>query len=359
MSHSNSRLRALLAAAVGMAVLVQPASEVDAAPGAVELDPACTTTQLTPGANAIDSAPLGFSMSFFGTTYDSVFVHEDGFVTLGAPGPLLGFPDDGLVALGLPVIAPMRLNGDRILPESEVTYGQTTVDGRPAFCALWSDLTQPPETDAFGNPGPGPFPGDPTNLFQLLIVDRADISTGNVDVIFNYEYINWAEEYQYVSEPIDPRGGWSDGNPLNPDSTFEIPGSGVPGGFYDDADGPAVTSTNSAVEGRHVFAFGDPPDEVTISGTVTESAGGLVADAPVSVCTTAGQPCTVLTTDSAGSYSVVVADGDYRVTAHGPAGTELLDEFVEPVSVAGAVSYTHLTLPTKEDECRCRWSGCL
>ena len=329
------------------AILVVPRSEAAAAPGAVDTDPNCATTSLLAGPNASESADLGFTMPFQGESYSSVFVHEDGFVTLGSAGPLFGLPDAPLVDRGIPIIAPLLVNGDRILPESEVTYGEATFDGRPAFCVNWSDLTQPPPTDAFGNPEPGPFPGDPTNRFQLIIVDRSDIAAGNVDLIFNYEYVNWAEELQYSGDPLLARAGWSNGNPLTPDTTFELPGSGPTGGLDDFSSGPGTTSTNAAIVGRHVFAFGEPAAPTTIDGTVTTSFDGTpVANAPVTVCTLAGQPCTVDYTDAAGEYSVGVADGAFSVTAFGAENTQLLPQTVEPVTVAGASETVDFALGT-------------
>ncbi len=347
MNHQPSLKRATLATALGAALLVAPTSDAVAAPGAVDPDPNCATTSLAAEADVAQNAALGFPLPFLGDTYDSVFVHEDGFVTLGAAGPLLGLPDAPLVDLGLPVIAPLRVNGDRILPESEVTFGQTSFDGRPAFCVNWSDLTQPPETDAFGVPGPGPFPGDPTNLLQLLIVDRSDVAAGNIDMIFNYEYINWAEELQYASDPIPARAGWSNGNPLTPDTSFELPGSGEPGGLSDFSNGPGVTSTGSPIAGRHVFSFGEPPQQTTINGTVRTAFDGLpVPGGPVTICTPAGQPCTVEYTDPAGQYAIDVADGDYSVTAFGPENTQLLAETTEPVTVSGANETVDFALGT-------------
>ena len=37
---------------------------------------------------------------------------------------------------------------------------------------------------------------------------------------------------------------------------------------------------------------------------------------------------------------------------------DLDKDILSSLQELGSVSYTHLTLPTKSDECRCRWSGC-
>ena len=61
----------------------------------------------------------------------------------------------------------------------DVTYGQSTVDGRAAFGVNW--------------PGVGYYweHATPANWFQLVLIERFDTGPGNFDIEFNYNSIGW------------------------------------------------------------------------------------------------------------------------------------------------------------------------
>jgi hypothetical protein len=187
---------------------------------------------------------LPFPVAFFGQTYDSVYVNNNGNVTFGRA--LRTFTPFGLDADTPPIIAPFLADVDT-RRAGTVQYGTTTVEGRTAFCATWR--------------GVGYFRGrsDKTNTFQLLLVERADIATGDVDVVFNYERVAW--ETGDASGGSNGFGGMAAGAGYSAGTGdagayYESVGSRQPGAFLDSAPtGLVHRSRASGLSGRLVFAF--------------------------------------------------------------------------------------------------------
>lgn len=189
--------------------------------------------------------PLGFAANFFGTGFDSVFVNNNGNLTLDERlGTFTPFP---LTSTGRRIIAPFFADVDTRVG-NVVVYGQGFVGDRPAFGVTW--------------PGVGCFPTNTSvrNFFQVVLIDRSDVGPGDFDIEFNYQSIQW-ETGQASGGDVacqggaSARAGYSNGTGL-PGTFFELPGSGTPGSFLDNnaATGLANNSLNSDERGRYVFS---------------------------------------------------------------------------------------------------------
>lgn len=178
------------------------------------------------------------------------------------------------------IIAPFFADVDtRNASSQEVTYGTGIVDGHNAFGVDWVDV------------GYYPSSADKLNSFQLVLVDRDDTGSGNFDIEFNYDKIQW--ETGGASGGTDGLGGdsarvgYSNATGL-PGTFFELPGSAVNGAFLDTnlTSGLIYNSLNSDVDGRYVFAArngtivtptpsNNVPEPLTIMGTLTAAGFGV------------------------------------------------------------------------------------
>ncbi len=189
---------------------------------------------------------LGFSANFFGKTYTSAYINNNGNVTFGSATG--AFSPQPLDSAGLPIIAPFWADVDTTGAGSGVvTYGQATFGGRPALCVNWDGA------------GVGYFAGntDKLNKFQLLLVGRADLGADNFDVFFNYDQIQWetgdADGGTYGLGGSSARAGYSNGSPETP-VTYELPGSAVNGAFLDsNTDSGLIHNSNVGLPGRYIY----------------------------------------------------------------------------------------------------------
>jgi hypothetical protein len=269
--------------------------------------------------------PLGFSANFLGSTYTSAYVNNNGNLTFdSALSTYTPFP---LMSTARVIVAPFFADVDTRNPQSGVvTYGQATFGGRPAFCVNWVDV-------GYYNSAV-----DKTNSFQLLLVDRASVSPGDFDIIFNFEKVEW--ETGSASGGSGGLGGSSArvGYASAGFDAFELQGSGVNGALLDSnaTSGLIHGSLNSAQMGRYLFRVRNgAATGVAMSGLVTNEPGAAVAGAPVDVCAASG-PCGSTTTNALGEYRIEpVPDGTYTVRVGAPAGTDYNTATVGPVNVAG------------------------
>jgi uncharacterized repeat protein (TIGR01451 family) len=271
--RAGSSQRLLVAAVVG-SLLLTLVYAVRAPSVRAAIDPGAGCTATTLSANDDGSTgivPLGFTANFFGNSYTSLYVNNNGNVTFTAP--LSEFTAEPLVTSGIPIIAPFWADVDTRDPgSSEVKYGPTTFGGRPAFCVNWDGV------------GVGYFAlhVDKLNKFQLLLVDRSDVNPGDFDIVFNYDQVQWetgdASGGSGGLGGSSARAGYTNGT--SPTS-FEMAGSAVNGAFLDSNvdSGLIHYSRNSAVPGRYIFevrngspdvsadlaitSFSDSPDPVT------------------------------------------------------------------------------------------------
>ncbi len=187
---------------------------------------------------------IGFSIDFFGVVSSTLFVNNNGNVTLDSS--LSTFTPFDLTSTGQQIIAPFFADVDtRGAGSSEVTYGAGMVDGRTSFGVNWVDVGYYDERD------------DLLNSFQLVLIDRSDTGAGNFDIEFNYDQIQW--ETGEASDGVDglggdsARAGFSNGTGA-PGTFFELAGSAVNGAFLDGAVNSLIANMlNSDVAGRYIF----------------------------------------------------------------------------------------------------------
>jgi uncharacterized protein (TIGR03437 family) len=187
---------------------------------------------------------LPFPINFFGVSRSSVYVNNNGNVTLDSPQET--FSPDPLPNLRQQIIAPFWADVDtRGLRSSQVTYGFSTVDGRRAFGANWQNVGYFDRVDTR------------LNSFQLVIIERSDTGAGNVDIEFNYERIQWETGDESGGQNglggRSARVGFSNGTGL-PESSYELPGSGIVGNFLDNGAGALIRrAVGSELQGRLIF----------------------------------------------------------------------------------------------------------
>ncbi|MEQ9259818.1 MAG: trypsin-like serine protease [Roseovarius sp.] len=191
-------------------------------------------------ANAV---PLGFSINFGGTTYDTVNVNNNGNLTFG--GALASYSPNPLSSLARPIIAPFfadvdtRGTGSRIL-----YYGRATFGTKRAFVAIWQQVGYYNQKT------------DKLNTFQVIIFEGRP-GSGNFALEFNYDQIQW--EAGDFSGGIDGLGGtsarvgWSTLGRRN--DSFELPGSGVNGALLDGGANALVSGTTGQQTGRYRYSF--------------------------------------------------------------------------------------------------------
>jgi hypothetical protein len=175
----------------------------------------------------------------------------------------------------LPIIAPFWADVDtRGAGSAQVTYGQTTFQGRPAFCVNWDGV------------GVGYFSShvDKLNKFQLLLVDRSDVISGDFDLVFNYDQVQWETGDESGGSGglggNSARAGYSNGDASTPSTSLELPGSAVNGALLDSNNDTGLihNNRNSVVLGRYVFAVrnGAPPPPSESCNGVDDTGDGVV-----------------------------------------------------------------------------------
>jgi large repetitive protein len=177
-------------------------------------------------ANDDGSAPiadLGFTINFFGKLRSQAYPNNNGNITFD--NSLATYTPFGLTSTQREIIAPFFADVDTRGPHSKlVTYGRDTVNGHNAFAAN------------FVNVGYYNSHDEKLNSFQVVLIDRSDLGSGNFDIEFNYARISW--ETGDASGGVNGYGGvpavvgWSNGT--GADGTFyQFDGSLIPGAFLD------------------------------------------------------------------------------------------------------------------------------
>jgi hypothetical protein len=198
------------------------------------------------------SITLPFSVNFYGNTYSSLWVNNNGNVTFDAA--MSNYTPVPMLTTIRSIIAPFFADVDTRVG-AVVTYGTDTVNGHSAFGVNWINV------------GYNAQHVDKTNIFQLVLISRSDVATGAFDVEFNYGRIAWegsdatGASGGYGGTP--PQSGYSNGSggsgtnyQLGPRASLDDD-TGVPGALL---DGNPVTgliwgSLNSGVTGRYLFAI--------------------------------------------------------------------------------------------------------
>ncbi|MHB8574690.1 MAG: nidogen-like domain-containing protein, partial [Dehalococcoidia bacterium] len=330
---------------------------------------------------------LGFSVDYYGTVFNQVYVNNNGNLTFG--NPLQTYtPFDLTGATGIPILAPFFADVQTNTPNSAVLkYGTQTMNLgggniRNAFGATWYGVGY------YGDPG------DKLNYFQVVLIDRSDIAPNNWDLYFNYDGIQW--ETGDLSGGSGGLGGqsahagFSNGSGQN-GTNFEFIGSGVPGSFLDGNPNTALAThaVGSNVAGRYAYIVrtGDSgtrtPAAITfwppspnasgndlyletghsgfIGGWVVDGQNGAVPNWQVDLTTTAGSLPQTETTDASGWFSaqltapVSTGTATVNASAHGTAahGTTTINilssatfgvSFIDPANVTDAYQGQTLTI---------------
>lgn len=177
---------------------------------------------------------IGFTLNFLGTTYQQLWVNNNGNVTFVGPFGVFN-PSSPLSSATLPMIAPFLSDVDThpYTGSSLVTYGAGSIGGYNALAVNWVNV------------GPFGLTDGPKNSFQLLIVDRSDTGANNFDFEFNYSSILWESGTSTGGNGLGLGGmsaaaGYADGA----GSGYLLAGSTVNGAFTDfTVSGGALTGT--------------------------------------------------------------------------------------------------------------------
>jgi len=212
------------------------------------------------------SIPLPFPVDFYGTTYESMYINNNGNVTFDAP--LETYTPFGIAGSERVIIAPFFADVDTRPAGSDVTqygYGDALYEGHRAFCVNWVNV-------GYYNQHT-----DKLNSFQLLLVEREDAGVGAFDIVFNYDTIQW--ETGDASGGVGGLGGVSAyaGFSNGGLTSYELAGSGVNGAFLDSSpSGLSTGSFDSTQPGRYLWRVrgSAPPTNYVALGDSFQSGEG-------------------------------------------------------------------------------------
>ena len=165
---------------------------------------------------------FGFTMNFFGNNYTGAYLNTNGNITLD--GNLSTYTPFNLGTTSRAIIAPFFADVDTRGGAGVLQFGSTASflgTGQSAFGVTWN--------------GVGYFGAhiDKLDYFQVIVIDRSDTGTGNVDIEFNYDGINWetgdASGGSGGLGGSSARVGWANGT----GSYQELAGSAINGAFLD------------------------------------------------------------------------------------------------------------------------------
>lgn len=194
--------------------------------------------------SAID---LGFTINFGGSSYSQTYVSNNGYITFNyGSGSYYPNAIDANFS-SQPIIAAFFADVDtRNASSGIVSWGTGLVDSNAAFVVKW---------DHVGEYGASTFS---PNTFEIILVSRTDLGTGNFDVYFNYEEITWDHGGRVVV-------GFHDGNTTNP-QFYSAPGSFQTvngqdvysqGVFFDGGTNSLSNATNTGAAGLLTFVSRD------------------------------------------------------------------------------------------------------
>ena len=189
---------------------------------------------------------LGFDANFFGTTYSNAYISNNGYITFNSGQGTYTPTGLGASYNGQPIIAAFYADVDtRGVGSGLTTYGTGVYEGHTAFGVTY------PAVGYYG------AHTDKLNTFQLILVDREDIGTGDFDIFFNYGQIQWetgdASGGSAGLGGVSAAVGYSNGSGAA--GTYgQLDGSLVNGAFLDGGPHSLVTGTNDGITGQYEFS---------------------------------------------------------------------------------------------------------
>jgi hypothetical protein len=216
-------------------------------------------------------ANLGFTINFFGVQTNTVFVNNNGNITIGQP--LAQFTPTALNTNngGIPIIAPYFADVDTRGAGNVVMYGTDTLCGLPCFGVDYFNV------DYFSAIAAGHVVK--LSTFQVILIDRPDTGPGNFDIEFNYNTITW--ETGDASGGTNGLGGqssrvgYSNGSGAS-GTNFELPGSGVNGAFLNGGPLALVSHDLAATTlGRYHFFVRNGQVVSTLAGQAVDITGDM------------------------------------------------------------------------------------
>ena len=231
---------------------------------------------------ALEGLPLGFSIDFYGNTYDSVFVNSNGSLSFGAPSTCYDQPLDVIVTcnsnVGGAVIAPYAVDLDNWdVSDSGYVWGdgrhaeffywgKTEIGGKQAFVATWMN------SKGYNDEDVDIDRAELWSTFQVIIQDTSSSSDpghesfGSAEVTINYGSIqDSGNGYGPRVNPGPGEGPINSGYPCAAASLRCI-AVGM-GSNFKDSEGvwvPQLTSLTDAVNGTQFNGLG--ADEVVSGG---------------------------------------------------------------------------------------------
>jgi hypothetical protein len=157
-------------------------------------------------------------LNFFGTTYNTLFVNNNGNITLNSalntytPSAITGVTSN-------PIIAAFFADVDTRGAAVTASAGGNSTGSN----LLWYDLDALNKTftATWDDVGFYSYHTSPVNAFQIILKDRSDVAAGDFDITFIYEDMGWT--VGDVSGTTYARAGWSSGNGSD---YYEMPQSG-------------------------------------------------------------------------------------------------------------------------------------
>ncbi len=154
--------------------------------------------------DAFESLAFDSGVNFFGTSYDRFFINNNGNITFN--GTVSSFTPRPFPISNQPMIAPFWGDVDTRCAEcGDVFIGSPNEN---TLVVTWNDVGYYSQNS------------NPTNTFQLVLIDREDTGAGNFDVEFRYEDIGWTSGS--ASDGVPAQAGYDAGDGEN---FFTVPGS--------------------------------------------------------------------------------------------------------------------------------------
>ncbi|MEI2786548.1 MAG: nidogen-like domain-containing protein [Candidatus Nanopelagicales bacterium] len=313
-------------AAVGTVLAVTVGAGVGS-PARASNDPilaGCDDTEL-PRNDDGSSSQLGlpFDITFGGESFDTAWVNNNGNVTFD--GEMSTYTPFGLAGTSRQIIAPFFADVDtRAEGSRPVTYswGTTTYQGRSALCVNYIDVGYFQEK------------ADKTNAFQLVLVDRNDVSPGSFDIMFNYRRVAW--ETGDASGGYNGFGGTSAAIGFSNGSSeyFEMPGSLTPGSFIDGGPQSVVNRSNVGTPGRWVWPMRSgvsPTNYVALGDSFQSGEGAYDYEAGTDIasnrCHRSSKAYARLITQVGGPYQLGIAVNTKFVACSGARMAQMTQAF--------------------------------